>query len=124
MQIQPGLEACSLLPPPLQPSHALTSAFSSRTGVLLLSQVVTKMDTSVLDRQMSKLLMPAWKKYRLQTGSLTLTRLVFSAAKTLTTFFVDKLSEKASLVPCATALTELVKSPTFGTGEGIEVAKG
>ncbi|TKA55992.1 hypothetical protein B0A53_01695 [Rhodotorula sp. CCFEE 5036] len=66
-------------------------------GVLLLSQVVTNMDTAVLDRQMTK---------------------------TLTTFFVDKLSEKASLVPCATALTELVKSPTFGTGEGIEVAKG
>ncbi|GAA5990089.1 hypothetical protein JCM10908_005818 [Rhodotorula pacifica] len=80
-------------------AEALTSdADATRArGVLLLSEVVIKMDKSVLDRQMTK---------------------------TLTTFFVDKLSEKASLVPCATALTELVKAPTFGTGEGMEVARG
>ncbi|GJN90351.1 hypothetical protein Rhopal_003362-T1 [Rhodotorula paludigena] len=45
-------------------------------------------------------------------------------AKTLTTFFVDKLSEKASLVQCATALGELTASTAFGTGEGMEVARG
>ncbi|GAA6018123.1 hypothetical protein JCM8202_000190 [Rhodotorula sphaerocarpa] len=66
-------------------------------GVLLLSEVVVKMNKSVLDRQMTK---------------------------TLTTFFVDKLCEKASLAPCATALAELTQVPTFGTGEGMEVAKG
>ncbi|GAA5883105.1 hypothetical protein JCM3774_002857 [Rhodotorula dairenensis] len=80
-------------------AEALTSdADATRhRGVLLLSEVVIKMDKAIVDRQMTK---------------------------TLTTFFVDKLSERASLAPCATALTELVKSPTFGTGEGIEVAKG
>ncbi|BGP09496.1 hypothetical protein JCM10049v2_005369 [Rhodotorula toruloides] len=78
---------------------ALTSEVDATRakGVELLSSVVVKMDKELLDRQ---------------------------TTKTLTTFFVDKLSEKTSLVPCATALTELTTCSTFGTGEGMEVARG
>ncbi|GEM08663.1 DNA repair/transcription protein [Rhodotorula toruloides] len=78
---------------------ALTSEVDATRakGVELLSSLMVKMDKELLDRQMTK---------------------------TLTTFFVDKLSEKTSLVPCATALTELTSCPTFGTGEGMEVARG
>ena len=78
MQIRPGPEASSP-PPPLQPSYALTWAFSSRTGVLLLSQVVTKMDTAVLDRQMSKLPRAGQEKQRIQPVR-SLTRLLLPAS--------------------------------------------
>ncbi|BGP33480.1 hypothetical protein JCM10296v2_005284 [Rhodotorula toruloides] len=78
---------------------ALTSEMDATRakGVELLSSVVAKMDKELLDRQMTK---------------------------TLTTFFVDKLSERTSLVPCATALTELTTCSSFGTGEGMEIARG
>ncbi|GAA5866345.1 hypothetical protein JCM8547_000746 [Rhodosporidiobolus lusitaniae] len=66
-------------------------------GVGLLSAVVTKVDARALDRQ---------------------------STKTLTTFFTDKLSEKASLVASATALSALTESAAFGVGEGMEVARG
>ncbi|GAA6032143.1 hypothetical protein JCM8097_007094 [Rhodosporidiobolus ruineniae] len=66
-------------------------------GVGLLSSVVTKVNASVLDRQ---------------------------STKTLTTFFTDKLSEKASLTASATALAALTESASFGVGEGMEVARG
>ncbi|GAA5981336.1 hypothetical protein JCM11641_005289 [Rhodosporidiobolus odoratus] len=66
-------------------------------GVGLLSSVVTNVDASVLDRQ---------------------------STKTLTTFFTDKLSEKACLTSSATALSALTASKAFGTGEGMEVARG
>ncbi|GAA5964949.1 hypothetical protein JCM21900_001908 [Sporobolomyces salmonicolor] len=66
-------------------------------GVGLLSAVVDEMDKSDLDRQ---------------------------STKTLTTFFTDKLSDKPSMVACVTALTGLTESPTFGTGEGMEVVRG
>ncbi|GAA5902120.1 hypothetical protein JCM8208_002481 [Rhodotorula glutinis] len=69
-------------------------------GVSLLSAVVIKLvdlDSAALDRQITK---------------------------TLTTFFVDKLGEKNSLVACADALTALTASAAFGVGEGMEVARG
>lgn len=53
----------------LQPcTHTL--AFPSRTGVLLLSQVVIKIDTAVLDRQMSKLSRKATIRLILSVRSL------------------------------------------------------
>ncbi|GAA5832383.1 hypothetical protein JCM11251_006429 [Rhodosporidiobolus azoricus] len=82
--------------------EALTSEndVTRARGVGLLSAVVTKVDKSALDRQRTK---------------------------TLTTFFTDKLSEKPCLVAAAQALTALVEKgagSTFGTGEGVEVARG
>lgn len=87
----------------------------------MLSQVVVEMDKDILDRQMSTSTVPTSPP---RLGKSSDFRSPPLLAKTLTTFFVDKLSERASLQPCATALTELVKSPPFGTGEGVEVAKG
>ncbi|BGP17780.1 hypothetical protein JCM10213v2_005822 [Rhodosporidiobolus nylandii] len=80
-------------------ADALTSENDAHRakGVGLLSAVVTKVDRSVLDRQ---------------------------STKTLTTFFTDKLSEKASLVASANALSALTSSEAFGVGEGMEVARG
>ncbi|KAK4691698.1 DNA repair/transcription protein MET18/MMS19, partial [Phenoliferia sp. Uapishka_3] len=76
------------------------------------------MDTATLDRQTS-------------THSITsqLLRGVEAdadkcAAKTLTTFFTDKLSDPPSMASCTTALTHLTTSPTFGVGEGMEVTRG
>ncbi|GAA5820973.1 hypothetical protein JCM3770_006154 [Rhodotorula araucariae] len=80
-------------------ADTLTSDDDARRarGVSLLSAVVVKLDKSSLDRQLTK---------------------------TLTTFFVDKLGEKNSLVACADALAELTASPAFGVGEGMEVVRG
>ncbi|KDE05608.1 hypothetical protein MVLG_03980 [Microbotryum lychnidis-dioicae p1A1 Lamole] len=70
---------------------------SSRAkGVSLLSRVVAEIDRSKLDRQ---------------------------STNTLTTFFADKLSDKPLLLSCASALAALTESPTFGTGEGVQVAR-
>ncbi|SCZ87643.1 BZ3500_MvSof-1268-A1-R1_Chr2-2g05109 [Microbotryum saponariae] len=65
-------------------------------GVSLLSRVVAEIDRSQLDRQ---------------------------STNTLTTFFADKLSDKPLLLSCASALAALTESPTFGTGEGVQVAR-
>ncbi|GAA5841768.1 hypothetical protein JCM9279_003101 [Rhodotorula babjevae] len=83
-------------------ADTLTSEDDARRarGVSLLSAVVVKLvdlDSAALDRQITK---------------------------TLTTFFVDKLGEKNSLVACADALTALTASAAFGVGEGMEVARG
>ncbi|BGP41533.1 hypothetical protein JCM10450v2_005582 [Rhodotorula kratochvilovae] len=80
-------------------ADTLTSDDDARRsrGISLLSAVVVKLDKTSLDRQLTK---------------------------TLTTFFVDKLGEKNSLVACADALAELTASPAFGVGEGMEVARG
>ncbi|KAM0750891.1 hypothetical protein T439DRAFT_325940 [Meredithblackwellia eburnea MCA 4105] len=67
------------------------------TGVQLLSLTVQATIKSSLDRQ---------------------------TTKTLVTFFTDKLGDNASMLYCVLALQSLVQSPTFGVGEGEEVARG
>ncbi|ORY74067.1 ARM repeat-containing protein [Leucosporidium creatinivorum] len=66
-------------------------------GVGLLSAVVNTMDRSTLDRQ---------------------------STQTLTTFFIGKLADGTSMLPCISALTALTESPMFGVGEGMQVARG
>lgn len=87
-------------------------------GVGLLAAVVGAMDRKTLDRQSSKFL-----PRRLQVRP-TLTRFARTTAKTLTTFFTDKLSDSPSMLSCVNALTALTECPMFGVGEGMEVARG
>ena len=88
-----------------------------RPGVGLLAAVVKAMDRTTLDRQSSKLLALTWR--RSGVGLI-----ILITAKTLTTFFTDKLSDSHSMPACIAALTALTESPMFGVGEGMEVARG
>ncbi|SGZ26113.1 BQ5605_C024g09837 [Microbotryum silenes-dioicae] len=56
-------------------------------------------------------------------NSIDRSKLDRQSTNTLTTFFADKLSDKPLLLSCASALAALTESPTFGTGEGVQVAR-
>lgn len=86
-------------------------------GVGLLSAVVNTMDRSTLDRQSSKSSSPLpVARTRADSGS--------PPAQTLTTFFIGKLADGTSMLPCVSALTALTESLMFGVGEGMQVARG
>ncbi|SCV70456.1 BQ2448_1850 [Microbotryum intermedium] len=93
---------------------------SRAKGVSLLSRVVAAIDCSKLDRQSSQ-------SSHSNTPPPPALGLIlfpyFPTANTLTTFFADKLSDKPLLLSCASALAALTESPTFGTGQGVQVAR-
>lgn len=84
----------------------------------MLSAIVSRIDKQSLDRQSST-------RFLLGFMELPQADLIWSlSAKTLITFFVDKLSDPTALIPSCNALIGLTESPGFGTGEGMEVARG
>ena len=80
-----------------------------------MSAVVEAADKKTLDRQSSACLQVSEETQVLTTSP--------TPAKTLTTFFSEKLADVPSLLSCVTSLTALTESPAFGVGEGMEVTR-